>query len=58
LDNISMAIQCGGCMVTRRQLMNRLKEIIDKGIPVSNYGMTLSLVNGIFDRAVEIFYKR
>ena len=55
LDNISMAIQCGGCMVTKRQLMNRLKEIIDKGIPVSNYGMTLSLVNGIFDRAVKIF---
>lgn len=55
LDNISMAIQCGGCMVTKRQLMNRLKEIIDKGIPVSNYGMTLSFVNGIFDRAMKVF---
>lgn len=57
LDNISMAIQCGGCMVTKRQLMNRIKEITDRGIPVSNYGMTLSLVNGIFDRATEIFRK-
>lgn len=55
LDNISMAIQCGGCMVTKRQLMNRLKEIIDKKIPVSNYGMTLSLINGIFDRSMNIF---
>ncbi len=55
LDHISMAIQCGGCMVTKRQLMNRIKEITDKGIPVSNYGMTLSMVNGIFDRATEIF---
>ena len=57
LDNIQMAIQCGGCMVTKRQLMNRIKEITDRGIPVSNYGMTLSLVNGIFDRATEIFRK-
>jgi len=57
LDNISMAIQCGGCMVTKRQLMNRIKEITDKGIPVSNYGMTLSMVNGIFDRTTEIFRK-
>ena len=57
LDNISMAIQCGGCMVTKRQLMNRIKEITDRNIPVSNYGMTLSLVNGIFDRATEIFRK-
>ena len=55
LNNIQMAIQCGGCMVTKRQLMNRIKEITDRGIPVSNYGMTLSLVNGIFDRATEIF---
>lgn len=55
LDNISLAIQCGGCMVTKRQLMNRLKEIIDKKIPVSNYGMTLSLINGIFDRSMNIF---
>lgn len=55
LDNISMAIQCGGCMVTKRQLMNRMKEIINKKIPVSNYGMTLSLVNGIFDRAIKVF---
>ena len=57
LDNIQMAIQCGGCMVTKRQLMNRIKEITDRNIPVSNYGMTLSLVNGIFDRATEIFRK-
>ena len=55
LDNIAMAIQCGGCMVTKRQLMNRIKEITDRNIPVSNYGMTLSMVNGIFDRATEIF---
>lgn len=57
LDNISMAIQCGGCMVTKRQLMNRMKEIINKKIPVSNYGMTLSLVNGIFERAIKVFSK-
>ncbi len=57
LDNISMAIQCGGCMVTKRQLMNRMKEIINRKIPVSNYGMTLSLVNGIFDRAIKVFSK-
>jgi len=37
--------------------MNRIKEITDKGIPVSNYGMTLSMVNGIFDRTTEIFRK-
>ena len=62
LDNIkrpitdyAMVIQCGGCMITRKQLLNRLKPAIDNNIPVSNYGMTIAYLHGIFDRAVEPF---
>lgn len=53
----AMVIQCGGCVVTRKQLTNRLKPAIDAGIPVSNYGMAIAFINGIFDRAVEPFLK-
>jgi hypothetical protein len=42
-------------MITRKQLANRLKPAIEKGIPVTNYGMTLAWVNGIFERATRIF---
>ncbi|VBB45827.1 tRNA modification GTPase MnmE [uncultured Paludibacter sp.] len=55
VTNFAFVVQCGGCMVTRKQLLNRLKPFIDAGIPVSNYGMTLAYVNGIFDRATKIF---
>ena len=55
ITDFAMVIQCGGCMVTRKQLMNRLKPAIDAGIPISNYGMTLAYLSGIFDKAVEIF---
>lgn len=51
----AMVIQCGGCMVTRKQLRERLRPAIETGIPVSNYGMVLAYVNGIFDRAVAPF---
>lgn len=51
----SLVIQCGGCMVTRKQLINRLKPFSEKNIPVTNYGMTLAYVNGIFERATRIF---
>ena len=54
-DNYTLMIQCGGCMVTRKQLINRLKQFVDKDIPVTNYGMTLAYVNGIFERATQIF---
>jgi [FeFe] hydrogenase H-cluster maturation GTPase HydF len=55
LNKYSLVIQCGGCVATRKQLQNRLKEFTDAGIPVTNYGMTIAYVNGIFERAVKPF---
>jgi predicted GTPase len=55
IQQYAMVIQCGGCMVTRKQLKERLRPAIEAGIPVSNYGMVLAYVNGIFDRAVKPF---
>ncbi len=49
----ALAIQCGGCMVTSKQLNNRIGELIEKGIKVTNYGMAIAYINGIFTRAVE-----
>lgn len=51
----SLVIQCGGCMFTRRQLINRLKPFIDAGIPVTNYGMAIAWMHGIYNRAVSPF---
>ena len=55
IQQYAMVIQCGGCMVTRKQLHERLRPAIEADIPVSNYGMVLAYVNGIFDRAVAPF---
>ncbi|MDD3280143.1 MAG: [FeFe] hydrogenase H-cluster maturation GTPase HydF [Bacteroidales bacterium] len=57
LNLISMGIQCGACMVTEKQVSNRVKQLLDNNIPVSNYGMTIAYVTGIFDRVTEIFRK-
>lgn len=53
----SLVIQCGGCMITSKQLINRLKPAIDKGIPVTNYGMVIAYLQGVFNRAIEPFVK-
>lgn len=58
MSNYKLVIQCGGCVVTHKQLINRLKQAIDANIPVSNYGMTIAYVNGIFDRVIEPFRKK
>lgn len=51
ITDYALVIQCGGCMITSRQLQNRLRSAIKAGIPVSNYGMTLAWLQGIFERA-------
>lgn len=55
IHQYKMVIQCGGCVATRKQLLNRLKPAVDQKIAVSNYGMTIAYINGIFDRVIEPF---
>ncbi|GHV35799.1 [FeFe] hydrogenase H-cluster maturation GTPase HydF [Bacteroidia bacterium] len=52
LNTFAMAIQCGGCMATARQVNNRLQNCLNAGVQVSNYGMALAFCNGIFERAI------
>jgi [FeFe] hydrogenase H-cluster maturation GTPase HydF len=55
VTDYALVIQCGGCVVTRKQLHSRLKPAIEAGVPVTNYGMTIAYINGIFQRAVKPF---
>ena len=55
IGDFALVIQCGGCMVTRKQLTNRINPFIRDGIPVTNYGMALAWMNGIFERATKVF---
>jgi [FeFe] hydrogenase H-cluster maturation GTPase HydF len=57
VTDYSLIIQCGGCMITRKQLHNRLHAAIRAGVPVTNYGMAIAYVQGIYNRAVEPFTK-
>ncbi|MBP8960340.1 MAG: [FeFe] hydrogenase H-cluster maturation GTPase HydF [Bacteroidales bacterium] len=57
VTDYSLLIQCGGCMITRRQLHNRLLPAIKAGVPVTNYGMAIAWVKGIYKRAMSPFLK-
>lgn len=57
ITDYSLVIQCGGCMITRKQLHNRLLPAIKAGIPVTNYGMAIAYVHGIYNRAIKPFVK-
>jgi [FeFe] hydrogenase H-cluster maturation GTPase HydF len=57
ITDYSMVIQCGACMITRKQLINRLKPAVDAGVPVTNYGMAIAWMQGIYSRAIAPFVK-
>ncbi len=57
INDYSLLIQCGGCMITRKQIHNRLQTAVKAGVPVTNYGMAIAWVQGIYDRAISPFVK-
>jgi len=57
IKQYALVIQCGGCMITRKQLINRLKPAIEAGIPVTNYGMAIAYTQGVYHRAIKPFVK-
>ncbi len=57
ITDYSIVIQCGACMITRKQLINRLRPAVDAGVPVTNYGMAIAWMQGIYNRAIAPFVK-
>jgi [FeFe] hydrogenase H-cluster maturation GTPase HydF len=55
LTDFAIIIQCGGCVATAWQIRNRLLPALENNVPVSNYGLVIAYIHGIFERATEIF---
>jgi len=55
IEEYALIIQCGGCMITRTQIHNRLQPAIDAGIPITNYGMAISWLQGVYQRVTAPF---
>jgi len=55
LRPFKIVIQCGGCMVTRRHMLARLRECIAQGVPMTNYGLAISELQGVLERTLAPF---
>lgn len=55
LTGYSIALLCGGCMNTPRQIQGRALLLAEAGVPVTNYGMALAYMQGIYQRATMPF---
>jgi len=50
LSPYELVIHCGGCMLHPSEISYRLQTCINKNIPITNYGMVISLTQGILER--------
>lgn len=53
-----LVIHCGGCMLTRRAVMNRLSRCTESGVPIVNYGVAIAVMNGIETKDGSCMVKR
>ena len=57
-DNLSayaLAVQCGGCMLNRREVLSRIEKCRAAGVPVTNYGMCIARTQGVLERVLSPF---
>lgn len=57
LKDYKLIIQCGGCTQNRRAMLSRVAAAQAAGVPITNYGVCLSELNGVLDRVSAPFKK-
>lgn len=58
LSRYQLVIQCGSCMLNRREALSRIWYCKQAGVPVTNYGLTIAWTLGIFERATAPFINK
>jgi len=52
ISEYKLAVHCGGCMLSRKAMLNRQSEFEQAGVPLTNFGICIAYINGILKRVV------
>lgn len=55
LSEYALIIHCGGCMLTEKDMVYRMKCAENQNIPFTNYGITIAYTQGILERSISVF---
>lgn len=55
LSAYQLVIHCGACTFNARQVLHRIAQCRDAGVPISNYGLVIAACLGILERALRPF---
>lgn len=57
LNDFSLIIHCGGCMLNRKEMQYRMNTAIDENVPFTNYGIAIAHMKGILKKSIAAFNK-
>ena len=57
LDKYKLIIHCGGCMINEKEMKYRIAKALEYNVPIVNYGIAISYMNGIINRCMELISK-
>ena len=55
LSRYALIIHCGGCMITEREVQERMHAAQNQGIPFTNYGTAIARMTGTLERSLRPF---
>lgn len=55
LSPFRLVLLCGSCMITRKETLCRIEDARAQGVRVTNYGLAISLMQGVLARALSPF---
>ena len=55
LKDYKLIFHCGACMMNRREMMTRIHKAQEAGVPVTNYGVAISFLQGVLARSLAPF---
>jgi [FeFe] hydrogenase H-cluster maturation GTPase HydF len=55
LARYRLIIHCGGCMLTRREMLSRIEEARRESVAITNYGVAISVLQGVIERTLSPF---
>ncbi len=50
MEGYKLILHCGGCMVNRKNMLSKISEAEQFGVPMTNFGIAIAYMNGMLNR--------
>ncbi|MEA5002248.1 MAG: [FeFe] hydrogenase H-cluster maturation GTPase HydF [Christensenella sp.] len=52
IEKYKVIVHCGGCMINRKNMLSKIDEAKNAGVPITNFGVAIAFLNSMLDRVI------